>query len=193
MVYGLPMRAATTFPLEQNYSYRLFNQDKVDHPYGTLDPLYGNWPYLTSHSAAMDASAVWMNSSETYVNIEPTTTEFYSGQGTQADFISVGGKFEFFMLATTTGPKENHTIHANLSGFPPLPPIHSLGFHYCKWEENNALMMVERSKLFTQYEFPLDVLWTDLYYTQDFEYFVFNRDTWPLSDVTLLNAELEKS
>jgi len=25
LVYGLPMRAATTFPLEQDFSYRLFN------------------------------------------------------------------------------------------------------------------------------------------------------------------------
>jgi alpha-glucosidase (family GH31 glycosyl hydrolase) len=72
-VYGLPMRAMSSFPLQQNENYRLFNQDKPYHPYGTLDPLYGNWPYITSHEANMDASAVWMNSSETYVNVEPVT------------------------------------------------------------------------------------------------------------------------
>jgi len=72
-VYGLPMRAMSTFPLQQNENYRLFNQDKFWHPYGTIDPLYGNWPYITGHAANMDASAVWMNSSETYVNVEPVT------------------------------------------------------------------------------------------------------------------------
>ena len=72
-VFGLPQRAASTFQLKHGVNYRLFNQDKFDHPYGTLDPLYGSWPYLTGHSAVMDASVVWMNSSETYVNIDSTT------------------------------------------------------------------------------------------------------------------------
>lgn len=72
-VFGLPQRASDSFMLQQNEVYRLFNQDKFDHPYGTIDPLYGSWPYLTGHSAVMDASVAWMNSSETYVSIESTT------------------------------------------------------------------------------------------------------------------------
>jgi alpha 1,3-glucosidase len=139
----------------------------------------------------MDASAVWMNSSETYCNVEPTTNPITGQPSTQADFISIGGKFEFFMFGTTNDPKQNHTKLSTLTGFPPMPSAHSLGFHYCKWETNSAELMIERSKLFTYHQFPLDVLWTDLYYTQDFEYFVFNRDTWPLNHVTALQAELE--
>lgn len=50
-----------------NDPYRLFNQDKYWHPYGSLDPLYGSWPYLTAHQSTSDVSVVWMNSSETYV------------------------------------------------------------------------------------------------------------------------------
>ena len=53
--------------------------------------------------------------------------------------------------------------------------------------------MIKRNQEFTHYGFPVDVLWTDLYYTQDFEYFVFNRDTWPIWEVQMLNAEIEKS
>ena len=141
----------------------------------------------------MDASAVWMNSSETYANVEPTMNPITGVTSTQADFISVGGKFEFFMFGSTTGAKDNHTTLSTLTGFPPMPSAHSLGFHYCKWEENSAKMLTERSKNFTYHQFPVDVLWTDLYYTQDYEYFVFNRETWPLSDVTVLNAELEQT
>lgn len=54
-------------------------------------------------------------------------------------------------------------------------------------------MMIERNQQFTHYGFPVDVLWTDLYYTQDMEYFVFNRDTWPIWQVQMLEAELENS
>lgn len=53
--------------------------------------------------------------------------------------------------------------------------------------------MIERNEQFTHYGFPVDVLWTDLYYTQDMEYFVFNRDTWPIWQVQMLEAELENS
>jgi len=106
-VYGLPMRAMQTFPLQQNETYRLFNQDLPYHPYGEIDPLYGNWPYLTGHSAVMDASVTWMNSSETYVSVEPTTNSITGNNATLGSFISVGGKFEFFIFGTTSGPKAN--------------------------------------------------------------------------------------
>jgi alpha-glucosidase (family GH31 glycosyl hydrolase) len=63
-----------------------------------------------------------------------------------------------------------------------------LGYHYCKYEENSVDLMMERDLQFTKYGFPLDVLWSDLYYAQDFEYFVFNNSTWPLYKVEALNA-----
>jgi hypothetical protein len=60
---------------------------------------------LTGHSATMDASFAWMNSSETYVSIEPTTNSITNESATLGSFISVGGKFEFFVFGTTSGPK----------------------------------------------------------------------------------------
>jgi alpha 1,3-glucosidase len=182
-VYGLPQRASDSFMLKQNEVYRLFNQDLYWHPYGSIEPLYGSWPYLTGHSAVMDASFAWMNSSETYVSVEETTNSITNEAATLGSFISVGGKFEFFLFGTTSGPKQNQKILSELTGYAPLPPIHSLGFHYCKYEENSANLMIERNAQFTKYGFPVDVFWSDLYYTQDFEYFVFNNVTWPLAEV----------
>lgn len=192
-VYGLPQRAIDTFPLKKDNHYRLFNQDKFDHPYGSNDPLYGSWPYLTGHSATMDASVAWMNSSETYVTIESTNNTIDYAPGTVGTFISVGGKFEFFVFGTSSGPKQNQKILSELTGYAPLPPIHSLGFHYCKYEENSANLMIERNAEFNHYGFPVDVFWSDLYYTQDFEYFVFNNQTWPQWEVQALNAQIEQS
>ena len=105
--FGLPQRASDTFVLKTNENYRLFNQDKFVHPYGSNDPLYGSWPYLTGHSAVMDASVAWMNSSETYVQLETTTNSITAQSATEGYFVSVGGKFEFFVFGTTQGPKQN--------------------------------------------------------------------------------------
>lgn len=45
-------------------------------PYGSIFPLYGAWPYLTGHSfngTTLDASVAWMNSAETYVDLQNVT------------------------------------------------------------------------------------------------------------------------
>ena len=190
-VFGLPQRAADTFQLQptgQDDAYRLFNQDKFDHPYGTNDPLYGSWPYLTGHSAKVDSSVAWMNSSETYVAIDESINPVTGKVSTLGSFTSIGNRFEFFVFGSSQGPKKNQKTLSELTGYAPLPSIHSLGFHYCKYEENSADLMMKRNWEFTHYEFPVDVFWSDLFYTQDFEYFIFNKDTWPLHKVEELNA-----
>ena len=100
----------TYLPLKQNY--RLFNQDVFVKPYGSIFPLYGAWPYLTGHSfqnATLDASVTWMNSAETYVDLQPTTfsniSNAYGQDGIEGLFISIGGQFEFFLWGTEMGPR----------------------------------------------------------------------------------------
>jgi alpha-glucosidase (family GH31 glycosyl hydrolase) len=53
--------------------------------------------------------------------------------------------------------------------------------------------MMKRNWEFTHYEFPVDVFWSDILFAQDFEYFVFNKYTWPLNKVEELNAEIALS
>ena len=134
-----------------------------------------------------------MNSSETYVSIDDTTNTVTGEPAVLGSFVSVGNKFEFFVFGSANGPKKNQKTLSELTGYPPLPPLHSLGFHYCKYEENSADLMIKRNAEFTHYGFPVDVFWSDLYYTQDFEYFVFNKDTWPLHKVEDLNAQIAAS
>ena len=72
-LYGIPERA-NTFTLNSTVGkepYRLFNQDKFPHDFGTNSSLYGSIPYLLAHSAYIDASVAWMNAAETYVSLVP--------------------------------------------------------------------------------------------------------------------------
>lgn len=48
-----------------------------------------------------------------------------------------------------------------------MPPLNSLGFHYCKWEETSAKRLLHLDTKFEENNFPLDVLWMDIGYTQD--------------------------
>jgi alpha 1,3-glucosidase len=44
----------------------------------------------------------------------------------------------------------------------PLPQHHALGYHFCKWANVSAEMIIERNRNFTEFGFPLDVLWMDI-------------------------------
>lgn len=55
-----------------------------------------------------------------------------------------------------------------------MPNIKSLGFHYSQWDETTADIILERSRNFTKFGFPVDYLWLDLPYTNDGNYLEFN-------------------
>jgi alpha 1,3-glucosidase len=67
-----------------------------------------------------------------------------------------------------------------ISGFVPMPPLPVLGFHFSKWAPVSADIIMERNRLFTEHEYPVDVLWMDIEWAKqngklsDYEYFKFN-------------------
>lgn len=64
---------------------------------------------------------------------------------------------------------------ATITGFAALPPLFSLGFHYCKWERiTSAARIMEYNMKFDEAKIPVDVLWMDIPYTDDSRYFQFD-------------------
>ena len=61
-----------------------------------------------------------------------------------------------------------------------MPPYYSLGFHFSKWEETSAQAIMKRDNDFIKYGFPVDVFWMDIGYAQDKQYFIFDRNRFPL-------------
>ena len=132
-----------------------------------------------------------MNASETFVQINDTNNSFQDDAFAMlGSFTSIGGAFEFWTIGSANGAKQNHKYLTEITGRPPMPPISSLGFHYSKYEENSADLMIARNEEFTAKGFPVDVFWSDLYYTEQFEYFVFNYETWPIDKVEELNRAI---
>jgi alpha 1,3-glucosidase len=101
------------------------------------------------------------------------------------NFVSESGALEFFVFASATSGSSNRVKKvqqdlAFVSGFAPLPMIQTLGFHFCKWANVSAEMMIERNRNFTKFGFPVDVLWMDIEWADQnsdpsgYEYFKFN-------------------
>lgn len=84
-----------------------------------------------------------------------------------------------------------------LTGAPYLPPIHTLGFHYSKYAPTSADIIRERNANFTHHLFPVDVLWMDIPWAQQYnedgayEYFKFNPANFTSEDIALMNSEIE--
>jgi len=69
---------------------------------------------------------------------------------------------------------------STITGFAVLPPIFSLGFHYCKWEsQTSADRIMEWNNKFEESKIPVDVFWMDIPYTDGNKYFVFNPQKFP--------------
>ena len=74
-----------------------------------------------------------------------------------------------------------------------MTPIHMLGFHFCKWYNISADMMMQRNRDFTNYGFPVDVLWMDIGCTYEFQYFQFNPSTFNVNDLATMKSVINIS
>ena len=85
---------------------------------------------------------------------------------------------EFFLIANSNddqiAAKRIMYKQSLISGFAPLPPYFSLGFHYSKWEDITTDSLIYLVDSFNNNEFPLDVLWIDIEYAHNKKYFEFD-------------------
>ena len=192
-MYGLPQRNDNFRLAETGFQqpYRLFNQDRniYEEEGNNSQPLYGSIPYIMGHSHAMDASIAWMNSAETFCFLNHA----HYGEKTNSAFISEGNALEFYLLGAEASPKKLQKKLSELTGYTPMPPIHSLGYHFSKWEDNSAHQIMERNDDFTTFGVPVDVFWFDSDYAQNTQYGEFDHKRFSQDDVMQMNNNIWKS
>ena len=163
--YGLPERTvAHALPSTLGREpYRLFNLDVfeylLDHPMG----VYGSVPFLQAHGDAGSYGMLWLNPSETWVDLgcaaDGATSGATSGAASETPGSGTGGSSEGGAAAGAeagstsgvcshwysasglvdalvfTGPRPHDVTrqHAALTGVSPLPPLFALGYHQCRW------------------------------------------------------------
>ena len=131
-LYGIPEREAASLRLHNQFKYgddpyRLFNSDEFRHKSGDNKALYGSVPYIYARGNTTHSAILWLNSAETWVDIYDDSSSF----------VSESGQLDVVMFAASS-PKQLLTKLAQITGFAPLPPIYSLGFHFSKYDETSA-------------------------------------------------------
>jgi alpha 1,3-glucosidase len=119
---------------------------------------------------------MWMNSAETFVDIFDA-----ADSKKHSIWLSESGAMESFIFGATSigknrnGPKSITEKLALITGFLPLPPYFSLGFHYSKWEKISTSYLNDLLDNFNRQSMPLDILWLDIEHTDGKRYFAFDE------------------
>lgn len=170
-IYGIPERE-DTLELKMTTGsdpYQMFATDHVHAP-NEKGGLYGSIPYIMGLSEDSATSLLWINSARTMVELDKVNDK----NGTMVTFSSEANSLEFFMFTNgvktqrmqTNRVKQANKDLATISGFAPLPLVHTLGYHFCKWNSVSADILMDRNQNFTKYGFPVDVLWSDIEWAQ---------------------------
>jgi alpha 1,3-glucosidase len=162
------------------------------HEPNNKQPLYGSVPYITSVHQTHSAAVAWVNAAHTYVTITDLD------QGKHAVYLSESGALEFFTFAASTHGSSNRIKKvqedlAIVSGYIPLPLLHTLGFHFCKWNSVSSAIIIDRNKKFTEGNFPVDVLWMDIEWADqrnqgNYQYFYFNPTNFTTKGIEDMNS-----
>jgi alpha-glucosidase (family GH31 glycosyl hydrolase) len=80
----------------------------------------------------------------------------------------VGGVLDFtFFLGNTNPENVTKMYHEFLGGYS-MPPFWSMGFHQCRWGYKNLDMIKSVLSNYEKENLPLDTIWTDIDYMEDF-------------------------
>ena len=140
------------------------------------------------HYTDVDAGRVDLGPGSTGTNKNVTYVNFISESGTIDCFVmGVSG----MNLGKKPAPRALVKKLAQITGFAPLPPINSLGFHFSKWDDISAIDLTNWNIEFSHYHFPVDVFWMDIPHTEDFKYFIYNTASFTQEAVKNMNNYIE--
>ncbi|MFD1019670.1 glycoside hydrolase family 31 protein [Thalassobacillus hwangdonensis] len=75
--------------------------------------------------------------------------------------------------------KETVQAYTDLTGKTPLPPKWSLGYHQSRYSYTSQDEVSTIAATFKKYGIPLDCIFLDIHYMDDYRVFTFNEDTFP--------------
>ncbi|CAG9321482.1 unnamed protein product [Blepharisma stoltei] len=107
-------------------------------------------------------------------------------------FRTTGGIIDFFLFI---GPEPADVIYQyhQLIGNPTLVPWWGLGWHQCRWGMQNISVVANVSNSYTTYNLPLDAMWIDIDYMNQFQDFTLDPVNFPQASVSAWVAGLTKA
>ena len=191
-VYGIPEH---TGPLSLKQTrggsgnhadpYRLYNADVFEYIMDSPMTLYGAIPFMQAHKKDSTVGVFWLNAAETWIDIvkekeahNPLSLGIGSKTDTKTHWFSESGLLDVFVFLGPT-PKDITKAYGELTGFSQLPQEFAIAYHQCRWNYNTDEDVKDVDRKMSKHQIPYDVIWLDIEYTDDKQYFTWDPLTFP--------------
>ncbi|MFN4151618.1 MAG: TIM-barrel domain-containing protein, partial [Candidatus Sericytochromatia bacterium] len=152
---------------KRGMSFKMWNTDFF--AYGTRqDPLYLSIPFFIGMREHKAYGYFLDNSAETFFNMGASQDRYYSFGTKYGDL-----NYYFFYGPDVKSIIERYT---DLTGKPYFPPIWALGYQQCRWSYNPDSNVLNLVKNFRHRKIPLDVVYLDIDWMDEFRVFQWNKE-----------------
>lgn len=142
--------------------YSPHNKDTVE--------LYQSIPFMIADTEETTYGLFYDNSYRTEFDFQ-SFEDMYT-------ILAEGGQANFYVIFGDD-IKEVVASYTDLTGKTPLPPKWSLGYHQSRYSYTSEEEVERIANTFKEKEIPLDCVFMDIHYMDDFRVFTFNPDTFP--------------
>jgi mannosyl-oligosaccharide alpha-1,3-glucosidase len=160
--------------------YRLYNADVFEYIMDSSMTLYGAIPFMQAHRKDSTVGVFWMNAAETWIDIikqkeahNPLSLGIGSATDTKTHWFSESGLIDVFVFLGPT-PKDVTKSYGELTGYTQLPQEFAIAYHQCRWNYNTDEDVKDVDRKMSKHQIPYDVIWLDIEYTDDKQYFTWD-------------------
>jgi alpha-glucosidase len=158
-------------PLDRRgQSYENWNSDKFAYTVET-DPLYLSTPFYIGLHNGLSYGLFLDNSHKSLFNFGASNNRF-------AFFGADGGEMNYYFFH---GPSVSSIIgaYSELTGKMAMPPKWALGLQQCRYSYYPDSEVLNVAKQYRDRKIPLDVLYLDIHYMEDYKLFTFHPQRFP--------------
>jgi alpha 1,3-glucosidase len=191
-VFGIPEHAGSLSLKETRQSsgnhqdpYRLYNADVFEYIMDSPMTLYGAIPFMQAHKKDSTVGVFWLNAAETWIDVvkekeahNPLSLGIGSKTDTKTHWFSESGLIDVFVFLGPTA-KEVTKAYGELTGYTQLPQEFSIAYHQCRWNYNTDEDVKDVDRKMSKHQIPYDVIWLDIEYTDDKQYFTWDPLQFP--------------
>ncbi len=175
-IYGLGERVYPHFAIRKG-TYTIFSRDAVSPVEDGLPPgdnMYGSHPFYLFRTPENRFGAVlFLSSNAMDISVFPLAQN-----KTKVTYIATGGVIDLFVIAPGS-PKEVLQEYHRLIGLPHLVPYWGFGHQQCRYGYRTQGKLKEVVDRYAAARIPLDVLWTDIDYMDQYTPFTLDTTRYP--------------
>lgn len=160
----------TGFLDKRGETYTMWNSDVYAPHNPETDPLYQSIPFFMTLRHGKAYGIFFDNTFRTTFNMREDDDHY--------SFSAEGGQLDYYLLA---GPKPKDVVeqYTCLTGRMPLPPKWAIGYHQSRYSYKDELEVREIVRSFKEKEIPLDAVYLDIHYMNEYRVFTFDKNRFP--------------